>query len=430
MDLSLFITVGLIFLVTSVAGYLRSRITDRCLRSFHRFNVTLQKTDGKRVWGRMELSAGGIEFTFPQRAGSDATKASYLLYVGEYKLIESILRHADRLTDAERRLRDADIARSFHPGPLRMLARRLRNFLGSATDSLRDVLALVLGRVQKMQDRYVAAEGTSTLTKLGGSVLTEVSSAHDPLLERHIGQRVVVEVIEDDEIHEHAGIFKEYSATFLHLLDVEYPHTWTLEAADGETVESAKVTVGCDAAALRVTNGGDRPVLIVSLAVAEAERAVDALVEPGGTISLPAVAGRIRLQLQTVRDLDMIVPRSRSTVRHRAERLGTVAEPESTWDVVFDLGTLLGRRPDDEQVEAELRRLVEQAPTDAAAAARLGAMLLKREDFAAAGRWLRAAYNLRDSLPDGGRRVRMQLRELARRVAQRSAEPPVATTGA
>lgn len=425
MDLSLFITVGLIFLVTSIAGYVRSRITDRCLRSFHRFNVTLQKTDGKRVWGRMELSAGGIEFTFPQRQGSDLTKASYLLYAGEYKLIESILRHADRLTDAERRLRDADITRSFHPGPLRTLTRRLRNFLGSATDSLRDVLALVLGRVQKMQDRYVAAEGTSTLTKLGGSVLTEVSAAHDPLLERHIGQRVVMEVIEDDEIHEHAGIFKEYSASFLHLLDVEYPQTWTLEAAPGETVAWSKVNVDVQAEAIRVTNGGDRPVLIVAVEIAEAERAVDALVEPGGTVALPVGdTGRIRLRLQMIRDVDMIVPRSRSTIRHRAEPPDTVAEPESTWDVVFDLGTLLGRRADDEQMEAELRRLLDRDPADAAAAARLGAMLLKRQDHAGAGRWLRAAYNLRDSLPDGGRRVRMQLRELARRVAQRSAEPP------
>jgi hypothetical protein len=39
MDLSLFVTIGLIFLVTSIAGYVRSRMTDRCLRSFHLFNV-------------------------------------------------------------------------------------------------------------------------------------------------------------------------------------------------------------------------------------------------------------------------------------------------------------------------------------------------------------------------------------------------------
>jgi len=425
MDLSLFITIGLIFLVTSIAGYVRSRLTDRCLRSFHGFNVTLHKTDGRRVWGRMGLSAGGIEFTFPQREGGDSSKASYLLYAGEYKLIESILRYADRLSDAERRRREADIVASFHPGPFRMLVRRLRNFVGSATDSLRDVLALVLGRVQKMQDRYVAAEGTSTLTKLGGSVLTDVSAAHDPLLERHIGQRVILEVIEDDEIHEHAGIFKEYSATFLHLLDVEYPHSWAIEVAAAETVESARVSVGLGAGEVQVINGGERPVLIVSLEVAEVERPVDALVEPGGTVTLPVMAdGRVVVRLQVVRDLDMIVPRSRSTVRHRAEPVRNAAEPESSWDVVFDLGTLLGRRANDEQLAADLRAVVEQNPGDAAAAARLGALLLQREDFPGAARWLRAAYNGREALPDGGRRVRMQLRELARRRSQRAAEQP------
>ncbi|MFM7243101.1 MAG: hypothetical protein ACKO40_02860 [Planctomycetaceae bacterium] len=426
MDLSLFVTIGLIFMVTSLAGYLRSRITDRCLRSFDGFNVTLQKADGKRVWGRMGLCSGGMEFTFPKREGSDAAKTSYLLYAAEYKLVQAILRYADRLTDAERSRRDADIVRSFHPGAARRLARRLRNFLGSATDSLRDVLALVMGRVQKMQDRYVAAEGADTLTKLGGSVLTEVSSTHDPLLEGHVGQRVVVEVIEGDELHEHAGIFKEYSAMFLHLLDVEYPDAWSLDVGPAGTVASDNIVATMDDTSLKVANAGDRPVLILTVEAGDVERNVDAIVAARGSVTLP-VSGpdRMRLRLQTVRDVDMIVPRSRATVRHRAERTSADGEPESTWDVVFDLGTLIHRRADDEQTEARLRRELEADPAAAAAAAALGAELLKREDFAEAGRWLRVAYNGRDTLPDEGRRVRMQLRELARRLAQRGSEPPL-----
>lgn len=283
-----------------------------------------------------------------------------------------------------------------------------------------------MGRVQKMQDRYVAAEGADTLTKLGGSVLTEVSSAHDPLLERHVGQRVVVEVLEGDEVHEHAGIFKEYSATFLHLLDVEYPDTWSLDVGPAGSVESGSVTATRDEASLKVANGGDRPVLILAVEAGDEERGVDALVEPSGAVALTvATPGRTRLRLQTVRDVDMIVPRSRATVRHRAERISGDAQPESTWDVVFDLGTLIRRRADDEQAESRLRSELEADPAAAASAAALGALLLRRQDFAEAGRWLRVAYNGRDTLPDDGRRVRMQLRELARRLAQRGAEPPL-----
>lgn len=114
MDLPLLVTIALIFCGTSLVGYVRSRITDRCLRSFHGFQVTLRRVDGRQAWGRMNLSPGGIEFAFPRREANDeGQKTSYLLYAAEYRLIESLFRYADRLTEVERNRRDADIARSF-----------------------------------------------------------------------------------------------------------------------------------------------------------------------------------------------------------------------------------------------------------------------------------------------------------------------------
>ena len=419
------ITIALIFLATSLAGYIRARVTDRCLRSFHGFQVTLSRTDGRQVWGRMDLSPGGIEFTFPEReTDEERLKTSYLLYASEYKLIQSLVRYAERLTDAERRRRDADIGASFHPGPARRTIRRLRNFLGSATDSLREVLAMVLGRVQKTQDRYVAAEGADALTKIGGTALAEVSSAHDPLLERQIGRHVVLEVLEGDEIHEHAGIFKEYSGDFLHLLDVQYPQSRVIEFTAERPVEHARVAVSREGDVVRVANRGRRPALVQGIDAGGGERAIDALVEPDGTIDLRLDAGadRVRLRVQTVCDLDMIVPRARATVRNRAEQAAETPS-ESVWDLVFDLGRAI-RGGGDEAVEQRLRTRLEEAPDDPEAAASLGALLLRRQELSEAGRWLRTAYNGRDSLPDGGRRVRMQLRELARRLAQRGHEPP------
>lgn len=423
--MDLVITITLIFLATSAAGYLRARYTDRCLRSFHGFQVTLSRTDGRQVWGRMDLSPGGIEFTFPEReSDEERLKTSYLLYAAEYKLIQSLVRYAERLTDAERRRRDADIARSFHPGPARRAFRRARNFLGSATDSLREVLAMVLGRVQKTQDRYVAAEGTDALTKIGGTALAEVSSTHDPLLERQIGRQVVLEVLEGDEIHEHAGIFKDYSGDFLHILDVQYPQSRVIEFTAERPVEHARIAVSREGEVVTIANHGRRPALVQGIDAGGGERGVDAIVEPEGAIDLrvEAAADRVRLRLQTVCDLDMIVPRARATVRNRAEQ-APEAPAESVWDLVFDLGRAI-RGGGDEADEQRLRARLAEAPDDPQAAAALGSLLLRRQDLSEAGRWLRTAYNGRAALPDRGRRVRMQLRELARRLAQRGHEPP------
>jgi len=170
--------------------------------------------------------------------------------------------------------------------------------------------------------------------------------------------------------------------------------------------------------ALRIDNRGERPLLVVALETTAGERTVDALVEPEGTITLPTDAGdgKMRLRIQTICDLDIIVPRARASIRHRAEQAAAALQ-ESTWDRVFDLGFAIRGR--DEEREISLRQRLAELPDDPQAAAGLGALLLERQECTEAGRWLRTAYNKRDALPDGGRRVRMQLRELARRIAQK-----------
>lgn len=269
--------------------------------------------------------------------------------------------------------------------------------------------------MQKTQERFVAAEGTDALTKLGGNVLTEVSSTHDPLLERQIGRRVVLEVVEADMIHEHVGIFKEYSADFLHLLDVQYPMPQTLEVTPDRGAEQGRLTATLVGDTLRIDNRGDRPVLVVKLDTADGERSVDALVEPEGLITLPIEApdGKLLLRIQTICDLDIIVPRARGSIRYCAEQANSSTQ-ESKWDTVFDLGITLRSR--DAERETALRERLAETPDDPRAAATLGALLLERGECTEAGRWLRTAYNGRDALPDGGRRVRMQLRELARKL--------------
>ena len=49
------------------------------------------------------------------------------------------------------------------------------------------------------------------------------------------------------------------------------------------------------------------------------------------------------------------------------------------------------------------------------AAANLGFLLIQKDELAEAEKWLRQALQFEYSLPDGGRRARMQLREIERR---------------
>jgi len=48
--------------------------------------------------------------------------------------------------------------------------------------------------------------------------------ALDPMLEKHIGKRIVLEITTGtEEIQEYVGIFKDYSQQFLQVMDVSYP---------------------------------------------------------------------------------------------------------------------------------------------------------------------------------------------------------------
>ena len=122
--------------------------------------------------------------------------------------------------------REKNIERSFHPRPLRRLYRKFRNFMLTATSSLNDMMNVVVGRVK------VASGGQGALTRLSGDMLGLVGIEFDAILEKFVGRRVVMELLEDGVLHEHVGIFQDYSLQFLLLLDVRYPKKQVVKVQD------------------------------------------------------------------------------------------------------------------------------------------------------------------------------------------------------
>lgn len=423
-DASLLYTVGLIFIATLVGSYLRSRRKDPCLHSFENFHVTIERTDDKIVWGVLEVEPSGLELIYRDNV-QDAKhiESSYVLYGEEYKDIQAIYRYADQLTPENKKRRARDIERSFHPGPVERGKRSLRKFIGTASESINEVLSVLVGRAKKPAGRYINDDNEKSLYRLGENLIGHAGGVFDPLLERFIGQKVVVEMMEDDEVHEHVGIFKNYSPDFIEVLDVQFPQKQVMPLGPHGCEGEGCLRVAVEGEKLTAANPGEQPVLIQTLKMGQEEKLLNVVVDSGESVDifLENPPEEAVLHVRVVRELDMIVPRTRSLIRHRAERF----YQEQLTDIIFDVGVLL--RPGRLQAERErrLRDALKRSRMDGLAAANLGALLLQKKEYEEAGQWLRHALSIRNSLPDNGRRAEMQLRELDRR--QERSESPTPT---
>lgn len=339
MDISLLVTVGIMFLAAFIGSALRGRAKDRCLQDFDAFHVTLERKDGHIAWGIMHLESTGFELEYRQDVLDEQrhVETSYVLYKDEYPKIQALYRYIDDLDPHNRARRERSCERAFHPGPMLYSLRKIRNFVNTATDSLAEVLNLLLGRTRPVQSQLVLAQGQTQLKGLTKNVLGYVGTSYDPLLERFIGVQAVVEVMIGDDVYEYVGVFKDYTATFIELLDVFFLQEVPLrfdEGRDGDDqppaadavreVSRHHVLATLSGRELYVKNEAAYPILVHKLEMAAEERVIDTLVAPGEAYRLiltdvPAQAA-LTVIVRAIRHLDMLVPREHALLRHRAER--------------------------------------------------------------------------------------------------------------
>ncbi len=418
-DASLLVTLALIFAATLVGSYLRARRRDPCLASFEGYHVTLQLADGKSVWGELKVEPTGLEIFYRQAVRDDHhLESSYLLYAEEFPQIRAIFRFVDELSPENRERRAQDLRRSFRPNLWERAKREVRKFLNTARDSMGEVIGLLLGRVRKPAGRYITDTGENYLKKLGTTVIGYAGNNYDPLLERLIGSKVVVEVLEGNELHEHVGIFKHYSGDFLEILDVQYPFPQVVTVGANGCEETEILQVERLPQALRVHNVTGHPLLLRRLVADDGQEVlVSAVVDAGerATVPLPDGFQSGRLEVRRIRELDMLMPRSRCVIRHRAEEVETLFDPRALLDIVFDVGILLWPDERARRQEERLRARLEAHPLDGPAAVELASLLIRRGQYSEAEALLRPVLTIRRSLPDNGRRAEMLLREIRRR---------------
>jgi len=234
------ITIIFIIVAAGIGAFVRRRSRDKCLLDFAGFMTNLEDTTGKTVWGRLRVENTGLEFIYPQphkdTDGHDET--SYILYKHEYGSIVALVRYHDQLSETNKARREKELHRTYHPGFWRRLKRKTLNVFRTIRDSVLEVVNLLISQAKKAtpagkmlstQDKYV--------TQMKSEIVGSVGTSFEPLLEKYIGNKVVLEMARGDKMVEYCGVLKEYTAEFVEIMNVDYKPT------DGDPARKADLVI-------------------------------------------------------------------------------------------------------------------------------------------------------------------------------------------
>jgi hypothetical protein len=219
------ITILFIIFAAAVGVFIRKRSRDKCLKDFSRNLVTLEEISGKIVWGKLRVENTGLELVYPEKHKDEDghDEASYILYKYEYSNIEAVIRFHDELSEDNKKEREKELKRTYHPTLLRRLKRKIINVFKTIRDSVMEIVNLLMSQAKKAtpagavltsQDKYVS--------QMKQELVGSVGTSFEPLLERYIGHKVVLELIKGDKLFEYCGVLKEYTAEFVEVMDVNY----------------------------------------------------------------------------------------------------------------------------------------------------------------------------------------------------------------
>ena len=182
-------TITIIFIVLSavVAVFIRRTKKDKCLKDFSADMVTLEKIDGRMIWGSLNVENTGLEFVYPEKHkdedGHDET--SYILYKYEYPNAQALIRYHDLLSDEGKKQRQEELNKTYHPKLARRLKRKIFNVFKTVRDSIVEVVNMLISHAKKAtpaggvltsQDKYV--------TRMKQDLMGSGGTSYEPLLEK------------------------------------------------------------------------------------------------------------------------------------------------------------------------------------------------------------------------------------------------------
>ena len=183
----------------------------------HDHHVTYLAPDAPAVWGDMFVFSQGVQIVFdsPFVNSRNLSKSGFLIYEDEILKAVAICRTVLGLTEQELGEREKQIARSVHPNLWRRIGRSMSNLLNVVRDAIVNTLGLLVGRLGGRGQLGAAAKTqTGKISEVGSTLLGVIANAYEPLLERHIGKPVILEILYPAGSPRPSGEFEGYLADY------------------------------------------------------------------------------------------------------------------------------------------------------------------------------------------------------------------------
>lgn len=324
------LTILLIFVVAIVGALIRYRQKDKCLKLLDDYHVTYLTADGRTIWGDLVVSSQGLELQYdaPYRTRRGLAKNSSLIFTDEYGKCLAICRTVHGLTAEERRDRERQIQGSFNPGLVRRALRWMRSVINIIRDAVTKALGLVAGQFSSRGALGGAVKSQKgSVDELGKTLVGAVGNAYEPILERHIGRPVIVEITNPDgtkpAVFELPGYLVEYSDRFLAVFNVSHEPVEKIELEVTEPVQREGISIDLLAEKVVITCTGEDALVVRQMTCGGQTTDLSVALMPGRSVRLGRTPGEpVKLLIERTRQIDVVCPRSVARVRFGSDMLG------------------------------------------------------------------------------------------------------------
>lgn len=311
-----------IFVTAIITVIFQQRKRDKCLKLLNEYHVSYLTTDGKAIWGDLVVYSQGVELEFdaPYRTSRGLLKTSQMIYESEMANCLAFCRTIDGLTEKERRARARQLRRRVKPNLIWRMLRWIRNAFNTLKDAFNNAFNQVVGQIAKAKPGSVIASQQGSVSSIGTTLLGSVANAYEPILEKHIGKPVLIEIASpaapDTAKFEVPGYLAEYSDKYLAVFNTDHTpaseHTLTLDA-DHEA-KGFKVQVAPDF--VTVTCTGPEVLALKSLKTGDRSYTLNIGVTNGCSVRLRRRnnAGPVEVKLELTRRIDIVCPRAQASV--------------------------------------------------------------------------------------------------------------------